>query len=259
MGCGSSSAIDVKNSASAYQGQLIVKPLSGVLLDEHGLFGKMNPVASILFGSNRQQTPPCKGGNKTPKWTETFTFNKTFDEDVVIVECWNPGKMGINHIVGEGAFALTSIKSGGEKQFQVDLMNKGKPAGTITIDAKFTLATQSAKNPQIIAPNTKGQVVVKPTSATLIRSTDLVEAMSPMVTIRLQGETQSSQPCTKGGKDPIWKDILHFHREVTDDTFVIECWNFSREGHNDIIGIGYFSITSALPPNAVSKMQVPLL
>lgn len=34
---------------------------------------------------------------------------------------------------------------------------------------------------------------------------------------------------------------------IARDTFIIECQNFSESGENDLIGVGWLSITSALP------------
>jgi len=65
-------------------------------------------------------------------------------------------------MIGEGAFSLTSIKSGGTQEMQISIYNKGKGAGSITFQVTFQLDPTTANLPEILAPNTKGQVIFKP-------------------------------------------------------------------------------------------------
>lgn len=54
------------------------------------------------------------------------------------------------------------------------------------------------------------------------------------------------------------QDSLIFDREKTKDTFVIEVQNFNDSGKNDLIGVGFFAITAALPLKAVAKKTIDL-
>ena len=61
-----------------------------------------------------------------------------------------------------------------------------------------------------------------------------------------------------GHLSPSWTDSLEFTREVTEDTLYIEVWSFSEYGSNDLIGIGYCSITDALSLKEKISKKIPL-
>jgi len=49
-----------------------------------------------------------------------------------------------------------------------------------------------------------------------------------------------------GGKNPKWNAKMTFTKELKDDILCIEVWNFSELGSNDLIGVGFISITETL-------------
>jgi hypothetical protein len=70
--------------------------------------------------------------------------------------------------------------------------------------------------------------------------------MDPFVTIRFGDENLSSAVHNGGHNKPRWTDELQFTRETDENTLYIEVWNFSDFGSNDLIGVGYASITESL-------------
>ena len=43
-----------------------------------------------------------------------------------------------------------------------------------------------------------------------------------------------------------FKDLVTFEREIHHDICIVECQQYNDSGKNDVIGVGYFSLTKAL-------------
>ena len=83
----------------------------------------------------------------------------------------------------------------------------------------------------------------EPKSATLERNVNLILDMDPLVHVRLGDENLSSSVHMGGHLNPKWTDKLILFRENNENTFYIEVWCFSDFGSNDLVGLGYASIT----------------
>lgn len=119
-------------------------------------------------------------------------------------------------------------------------------AGNLTIEVIFTADPSGADLDEIKAPDTKGTLIVEPKQASLTRDVNTLTNMDPLVTIRFGNESMSSAVHMGGHLNPQWTDELKFTREVEEDTLYVEVWSFSDWGSNDLIGVGYVSITDAL-------------
>ena len=114
----------------------IIKPLGAQLAEDHDILGKSDPYCIIHIGGQKFQTKPHNGAGKTPKWSETFTFNGNANELKVQVYDDDIGK---DDYYGEGILNLNKwISNPGKTQTDVvDIHLKNKKTGALTICIEY--------------------------------------------------------------------------------------------------------------------------
>lgn len=110
--------------------------------------------------------------------------------------------------IGEGGFALTKIRQGtnGDKIDQSFLIyGKSEEIGEVFIQLEFQLDEQSKNHPEILAPDQRGQVIVRPHKASLLRDLGgLFSTQTPLACVRLAEESQVTSVCDGQSKNPTW-------------------------------------------------------
>lgn len=77
---------------------------------------------------------------------------------------------------------------------------KGIDAGYITMDYSVLIAERSLKHPEVLARNKKGILKVQPKDVFLIRNTRSIGKMSPMLTIKVGIDSQSTSVADNKGQ-----------------------------------------------------------
>lgn len=124
----------------------------------------------FVFGRQKAQSTVCENGGQYPEWSkESFEFTRTSEDDMVYCQVWNKNLIS-DQFIGEGGFALTKVRAGtnGDKVDQSFLIyGKMEEIGEVFIALEFALDEKSKNHPEVIAPDMRGQVLVKPQRATL--------------------------------------------------------------------------------------------
>lgn len=126
---------------------------------------------------------------------------------MVYCQVWNKNLLS-DSFIGEGGFALTKVRQGtkGDKIDQSFLIyGKMEEIGEVFISLEFELDEKCKNHPEVLAPDTKGEVLVKPQKATLQRDVGgFFGHQSPLCVIRLAYETQATSVCDGDAKNPKW-------------------------------------------------------
>ena len=89
-----------------------------------------------------------------------------------------------------------------------------------------------------------GTLVVKPQYARLTHDTETFDCMAPYCVIKIGSQSQSTNVCGNGGKNPTWsKDSLSFHI-AKEDLLNVEVWDKDLISKNDLIGQGSLPMSS---------------
>lgn len=121
--------------------------------------------------------------------------------------------------------------------------------GVVHFSIAFELEKGCENHPEVLAPDTTGQLMVKVTSATLQRDVSgWFSTMQPMVVVRFGDDELCSAVDIDGKLNPKWDDLLIFNRdEIQRDTIMLEIRNFSESTEfNELIGVGFLPFTQAL-------------
>jgi Ca2+-dependent lipid-binding protein len=117
-------------------GKLVVEPKEANINKDTHLITKMNPLVVIRFG-NENCTSAVSSG-KNPSWTDVMSFDRTIDEDTLIIELWDFNDFGNNDLLGEGYASITDSLSGIEKNMKkIELSFMDKPIGEIVLTLTF--------------------------------------------------------------------------------------------------------------------------
>lgn len=81
----------------------VIKPLNAQLTEDHDLLGKSDPYCVIHIGGQKFQSKTAKGAGKTPKWTDSITFNgnandlkiQIYDEDTFKDDFYGEGSLNL--------------------------------------------------------------------------------------------------------------------------------------------------------------------
>ena len=120
--------------------------------------------------------------------------------------------------------------------------------GEIQVVYWFDLLPECEDHAEVVAIDTTGKCVIKPTKATLQRDTQdslfSFGEMCPLVQVILGSDKLVTSAAMGQAKNPKWLDELIFTRdELQRDTFIVELRNFDDCGDNDLIATGYLSLT----------------
>ncbi|KRX05954.1 C2 domain [Pseudocohnilembus persalinus] len=264
MGCGNSSIGQyTKVDHSIWRGKLTVHLRKATLKKDVQLIGKQDPYVKISFGKQTKTSTVCEDGGMFPTWkNEKFEFVRQNEEDTVYIQVWDKNVIQSDVFIGEGGFALTKVRKGtnGKVDQSCTIFGKKQDIGTVEFSLEFELDQECKNHPEVVAPDTTGQVILRPKSANLQRDTIfLFGTMSPICFIKLGDDAQCTAANTDGGKNPKWDDQLIFTRDtIARDTFTVECQNFNEADDNDVIGTGFLSITGCLPKDKKPTKTIDL-
>jgi len=123
---------------STNPGSIICKPISAKLQHDTDWFTKMAPYVVFIIGTQRNKSRVCKGGGKTPTWTDTLTLQRT-TEDVLYFEIWDDETFGKNELVAVGEYPVSKLLTafGYHTNEWVPLYYNKRPAGHINLDLTF--------------------------------------------------------------------------------------------------------------------------
>ena len=91
-----------------------------------------DPYCVIFIGQEKQRTKTCKGGGKSPQWSDTLAFNS---QDSMLRVTLYDDDFGKDDLIGEGTLNLNqlySMPNRTENEY-IDLVRKGKSAGRVLI------------------------------------------------------------------------------------------------------------------------------
>ena len=124
---------------------LDVKVINAQLTRDTELFGKMSPFVQIEIGCQMKRSGTCNKGGKTPDFGNEILRFKVTTEKTMKVIVYDEEKMKAKHDhVGDGTINLDRILAGHVKKQTLQIMHKGKSAGSINLE--FEVMNQMAAN-----------------------------------------------------------------------------------------------------------------
>lgn len=121
----------------AGRGKLSIHPISAKLIRDTVTFGSMNPYCKIFIGGQNKKTRIADGGGKLPKWADWLDFVKG-NEDVITIEVWSYSLAFSDDLVGTATIPLARLLSTPVFEDNIEIIHKGKKAGEIRINSRFT-------------------------------------------------------------------------------------------------------------------------
>lgn len=120
-------------------GKLGIKVNTGVLKRDTELFGKMDPFVSITIGTQTKRTSTHKRGGKNPRWNgEVLEFDiSSAHESEMKLTVYDEESIKKNDTVGHAVFFLHGVTKGDIVQKPIEILYKGKMAGTVYVDFDF--------------------------------------------------------------------------------------------------------------------------
>ncbi|TNV83132.1 hypothetical protein FGO68_gene5962 [Halteria grandinella] len=170
------------NNAEKVNGVLTIRIVSGNLLRNTELFGKMDPFILINYKDQKYQTEAINEGGKNPVWNRTFEIPiENFHDDEIKMTCFDEDVLKDDN-VGEAKFKIFQIAKieGESKKAKLILMYKGEKAAEITVQTQFASTNIALPIPKIAHGGaglpTQGQKLLNPNTLQGARSS--VDGMS---------------------------------------------------------------------------------
>jgi len=133
---------------------LVVRPISGKLLHDTEMFGKMDPYVKVIIGNLLEKTTVAKKQHLTPTWDSELVFNLSGVETDIIFEVWNKELITKDDLVGTGCVSFNSFNNGLFNQW-IPLLYKGKDAGAILVEMNLS-GTETVGTTLLETPVTTG-------------------------------------------------------------------------------------------------------
>ena len=121
----------------ALRGKLCIHPIYAKLIRDTITFGSMNPYCKIIIGGQNKKTRIADGGGKNPKWADWLDYVKG-GEDVITIEVWSYSLAFSDDLVGSATVPLARLISTPIFEDTIEILHKGKRAGEVRINCRFT-------------------------------------------------------------------------------------------------------------------------
>jgi len=119
-------------------GNVLVKPMSALLIQHKEFFDKIDPYVKIYMGNDKYTTDVSKNSGSNPIWNNEFIFkNCTMENTVLRFEVWDKNKL-IDTSLGSVDYALVNLLQA-KNHFNggLQLLHKGLNSGTLFLDIQF--------------------------------------------------------------------------------------------------------------------------
>jgi len=104
-----------------------------------------------------------------------------------------------------------------------------------------------------------GTLIVKPQYARLTHDTETFARMDPYCTVKVGSQSQSTNVCENGGKNPNWGSSSLSFRITSEDIINVEIWDKDLISKNDLIGQGSLSLSTITASGSNSSLNCSLL
>jgi hypothetical protein len=130
--------MNTMNTMNQSFGSLFIRPVYAQLTHDTDFFSKMSPFIIFANGGQRVKSSVSHGGGKNPKWNDQIQISAS-SQDRILIELFDHHTFTSNEVVAVGELFVSKVVSmGGNYQDYIPLFYKGKPAGTIMIQAQYS-------------------------------------------------------------------------------------------------------------------------
>ena len=120
----------------------------------------------------------------------------------------------------------------------------------------FSSQKTKINNSAELQPKMYGQLTIRPHYADLKTDKNFFFKADPYCVFILGNQVLKTTPCKKGGKNPIWNDVVIFER-TTEEALIIQLWDRDRITKDDFICEGSIEI-SPIPKAGVQSHTIDL-